>query len=92
MRTTLIAAAVAAVFGFAGLVGAPAAAAPIAPAHIAAKNAGNHVEQVRHVRRHVRRYVRRDFRRHFWAPGPWAFRGWPYHNCFRVRHGFVCYY
>ncbi|MCC6948669.1 MAG: hypothetical protein IT539_12955 [Bradyrhizobiaceae bacterium] len=93
MRIALIALAAAAAFSFA----APASAAPIAPAHIAVKNAGSQVEQVRHVRRdvrrHVRRDVRRDFRRHFWAPGPWAFRGLSYHNCIRVsRGGFVCYY
>jgi hypothetical protein len=31
-------------------------------------------------------------RRHFWAAGPWAFRGLPRHHCHPVRGGYVCYY
>jgi hypothetical protein len=88
MRTTLIALSAAAVYGIAGFAAAPASAAPVAPAHLAAQNAGNHIENVHYVPRHVRRHVRR----HFWAPGPWAFHGLGYRNCFPVRHGFVCYY
>jgi hypothetical protein len=92
MRNTLIALTIAgAAFGAHGFATAPASAAPLAPAHLAA-HGGNHVEQVRHVRRHDRRHVRRDFRRHFWAAGPWAFGGLAAHNCFRIRHGFVCYF
>lgn len=91
MRTTLIALATATTFGIAGFAAAPASAAPIAPAHIAAHKVGKHVEPA-HARRHVRRHIRRDVRRHFWAPGPWAFRGIAPHYCFRIAHGFICYY
>ncbi|MEX0589671.1 MAG: hypothetical protein WD207_01145 [Xanthobacteraceae bacterium] len=92
MRNTLLALTAAAAFGAIGFAAAPASAAPIAPAHLAAHKASNQFEQVRHVRRDIRRHVRRDHRRHFWAAGPWAFGPALYHNCFRIGHGFVCYY
>lgn len=90
MNKTLIALAAAGAFAVTGLAIAPATAAPLAPKHLGfnAQQTGNHVEQVRH-RRHLRRHVPR----HFWAPGPWAFRGIPYHHCFRVhRGGYICYF
>jgi hypothetical protein len=99
MNKTLIALTAAAGFAAAGLAIAPASAAPIAPKQIghAYQQAGNQVEQVRHDRRRDRRAHRhwrghRHAQRHFWAPGPWAFRGLGYQNCFPVRGGYVCYF
>ena len=93
MNKTLIALAAATGFAAAALAAAPAAAAPIAPKQLgyAYQQAGNQIQQVRHDRRRANRH-HRIVRRHFWAPGPWAFRGAGYHNCFPVRGGFVCYY
>lgn len=98
MKKTLIALTAAAGFGLAELATAPAAAAPLAPTQLglAIGETGVQIEQVRnrrHVRQHrqIRRHVR-SARRHFWAPGPWAFRGLSHGNCFRVRGGYTCYY
>jgi Ni/Co efflux regulator RcnB len=95
MNKTLIALTAAAGFVAAGLAIAPAAAAPIAPKQLshAYQQAGNNIQQVRHDRRRAHRHVQRHHRfarRHFWAPGPWAFRG--HHNCFPVRGGYICYF
>lgn len=89
MKKTLIALAAATGFAAAGLALTPATAAPLTPKHLgfSAQEVGK-VQQVRH-RRNIRRHVRRHFR----APGPWAFRGVPYHRCFRVhRGGYICYF
>jgi hypothetical protein len=97
MNKPLIALA-AAGFAIAGLAITPAAAAPIAPKQLGYvyQQAGNKIEQVRHDRRRAHRHAHRahdrKWRRHFWAPGPWAFRGLPYHHCFPVRGGYVCYF
>ena len=97
MNKTLIALAAAVGFTAAGL--AIASAAPLAPKQLgfSIQEAGNQIEQVRHERRRAdRRYSYRHDRmlrrHHFWAPGPWAFRGLPHHNCFQVRGGYVCYF
>jgi hypothetical protein len=94
MNKPLIAFAAVAGFAIAGLAITPAAAAPIAPKQLGftIQHAGNQIEQVRHNRRRAHRPHYRFSRRHFWAPGPWAFRGLPYHHCFRVRGGYVCYF
>lgn len=99
MNKTLIALA-AAGFALAGFA-APAAAAPLAPKQLgfAVQEAGSQAEQVRYDRRRAHRHYRHGHRhahrhvypRHFWAPGPWAFRGVPHHRCFPVRGGYVCY-
>jgi hypothetical protein len=90
MKTALLALTAATAFAAVGFA-APLAAAPIAPAQVAAHK-NTHVQQAHYAPRHVRRHVRRDFRRHFWAAGPWAFRGLPGYHCHRIAHGFVCYY
>ncbi len=90
MKKTLIALAAITGFAAAGFAVSPASAAPLAQKAFAysAQQLGTQIEEVRH-RRGVRRHVRRSF----WAPGPWAFRGIPYHHCFRVpRGGYVCYF
>jgi hypothetical protein len=97
MNKTLIALTAAAGFAAAGLAIAPASAAPIAPKQLghAYQQAGNQIEQVRHDRRRASRHVHRghrQVRRHFWAPGPWAFRGLGYQKCFPVRGGYICYF
>jgi hypothetical protein len=91
MRNTLIALSAAAALGALGLATTPASAAPVAPAHLPAL-AGTPVETVHYAPPHVRRHIRRELHHHFWAPGPWAFRGVPFGNCFPVRHGYFCYY
>jgi Ni/Co efflux regulator RcnB len=100
MKKTLIALTAAAGFAAAGLALTPAAAAPAAPGQLglAVELTGNNATQIRrdrHRHRHVHRHVHRHkhvHRRHFWAAGPWAFRGLPRHHCHPVRGGYVCYY
>lgn len=90
MNKTLIALIAAAGFAAAGLAIAPAAAAPFAPKQLGfGTHETSQAELVRHRHRHAHRSVHR---RHFWAPGPWAFRGAPSHHCFPVRGGYFCYY
>jgi hypothetical protein len=90
MNKTLIALA-AAGFAAAGLAISPVAAAPLAPKHLGFdKHETSQVELARHRHRRAHRHV--HLRRHFWAQGPWAFRGRPYQNCFPVRGGYYCYY
>ena len=105
MKKSLIALTAAAGFVAAGLAVTPAAAAPVAPGQLAfaVELAGNKVTQVRSDRRHqnAHRHVQRHKhvhrhnhvnRRHFWAAGPWAFRGLSRHHCSPVRGGYICYY
>jgi hypothetical protein len=90
MNKTLIALTAAAGFAVAGLAVSPAAAAPLAPKYLGfSTHQASQVELASHRHYRLRRHV---VRRHFWAPGPWAFRGLPYHHCFPVRGGYYCYF